>query len=115
MQLRNKPFAPYGDLLHLLRKQNITPNYAVYLYCGRYAIAEARRMLASGQLCLCLPPGTNINDYQWPIYELNVILFDTGEMTAKELESLTFALLAQGAKQVCLYREDLPAVEIYKS
>lgn len=113
MQYGFKSFAPFGQLLRDLRAAQPDLNYCPYIFCGRFAIAEARKMLSSGQVCLALPFKMKVTDYQWSVVGLSLILFDSGEMTANDLKIIAMALLDEGAKQVCVYQTDPPNVEIY--
>lgn len=113
MQHGFKPFSPYGQLLHDLRSAQPNLNYAPYVFCGRFAIAEARKMLASGLICLALPPNTKVSDYRWSVAGLPLILFDSGEISARELKKIAYALLKEKAKQVCVYFTNPPGVDIF--
>lgn len=115
MQHGNKPFAPFGQLLHDLQVAQANLNYSPYIFCGRYAIAEARKMLASGLICVALPPKTQVTDYRWSVVGLSLILFDSGEISPTELNLIAIDLLDEGAKQVCVYQADPPSVEVYNA
>lgn len=113
MQHGFKPFAPFGQLLHDLRAAQPNLNYAPYIFCGRYALAEARKMLSSGLICIALPPTTQAINFRWSVNDLPLILFDSGEMIEQDLRDIAAALLDEGARQVCIYYADPPHVEIY--
>ena len=113
MQHGFKPFAPFGQLLHDLRAAQPNLNYSPYIFCGRFALAEARKMLSSGLICVALPPNTKVTDYRWSVKDLPLILFDTGEMNEQDLKDIAAALLDEGARQVCIYYANPPTVEIY--
>lgn len=115
MQHTSKPFCPFGKVLHDLRTLVTSITFTPFIYCGRNAYTEAQRSMQNGQLALCLPNGTSVDFYRWPIKGIRVVLCDTGGMTTKSLSRAALGLLNQGASQVLLYSEDNHAMQIYSS
>lgn len=113
MQHGIKPFAPFGTLLYQLQVLDVPINFSPYIFVGQLAHQQAVKMNSSGQISLYLPSGKDIQDYQWPVENLSVIVTETGYVPAHLMRLIALSLLAEGAKQVCLFQRDFPGVEIF--
>lgn len=113
MQSENKPFAPFGAIFHQLLTQKIKLKYAPFFFCGRYAYQEAKKVVESGQLALCLPIEQSFNHFSWPIDSLRLILYDTGSMTSLGLSKLAYDLLNEGASTVAVYSDQKRTTDIF--
>lgn len=114
MQPSIKPFPPFGTLLYQLRVLDIKIEFSPYIFCGDLAHAEACQMNGKGQIALYIPQNKHIQDYQWPVEDLSVILFNTGSTKPHELKLYALSLLNEGARQVTVYPADLSTIEFYK-
>lgn len=113
MKTENKPFAPFGELLHQVLSKNIKLNYSPFFFCGKYAYEEAKKSLASGQLALCLPVGQAFDHYSWPVTGLRIIVYDTGSMSSLGLSKLAYSLLKQGAQVVGVYTPQKISTDVF--
>ena len=114
MQNKIKPFAPFGAALHHLRLDMPNIKSAIYLFCGKDSYQEAKKMCQNGYLALSLPYPKKIEDFAWPIKGLNLIVYDTGSMSALHLKRICYEVLQEGAKVVGLYCEKKMTIDIYQ-
>ena len=113
MQSENKPFAPFGAIFAQLLAQKIQLKYAPFFFCGRYAYQEAKKVIETGQLALCLPIEQPFNHFSWPINGLRLILYDTGSMSSLGLSRLAYDLLNEGAKTVGVFSDQRRTTDIF--
>lgn len=113
MQTVNKPFTPFGVILHQINSTNIKLKYAPFFYCGQYAYQEAKKSWESGQVALCLPMGQTLDDYAWPIVGMRLILFDTGGMASLGLSKLAYGILKHGAQLVGVYSDTKMRTDVF--
>ncbi len=114
MKTENKPFAPFGALLHHLVSLKIKLKYSPFLFCGKYAYEEAKKTWEGGQAALCLPIGHPFDDYSWPIDGLKIILFDTGSMSSLGLSKITYSILKEGATLAAIFSHQKLATDVFK-
>ena len=112
--MENKPFAPYGAILHLIQAQQIKLKTHLYFFCGKDAQIEAKKFYEGGQLALCLPLGQRFENYKWPLIGLRIILYDTGKMSSLGLSKLAYSILKEGADLVAVYSEQNIGTEVYQ-
>lgn len=109
----SRPFPPFGAILNQAIKSNVTPTYSIYVFCGKDAWYQAKQMNMQMQIALCIPPDKQIDDFQWPVKGLSLILFNTGNMTDAALRAASHSLLKAGAKQVFIFGGEETSAEIY--
>lgn len=114
MQQINKPFAPFGAVIHQLRCELKHFNTAPFLYVGRYAEVQAKRSWENGQIALCLPMGSQISHYRWPIDGLNLVVIDTGSMSGLGLKRIAYDLLKLNVEMVVVHTDMKPVVDIFQ-
>lgn len=114
MKTENKPFAPFGVLLHHITSSEIKLKYAPFLFCGKYAYEEAKKTWESGQAALCLPIERRFDDYSWPVAGLRIILFDTGSMSSLGLSKIAYGILKEGASLAAIFSDKKLATDVYK-
>lgn len=79
---------------------NNTPKNDIYLFCGHYAWDKARNHGISRSLTLCLPPWTDATDYEWPVKDYPVIIFDTSGSDDSYIRRIAYSLFLAGASRV---------------
>ena len=114
MQTINKPFAPFGAVIHQLRLELKNIKTSLFLYVGRYAEIEARKSWEGGNASLCLPIGWQACNYAWPIEGLKIIVVDTGSMTGLGLKKIAYELLKAGSELVVIHTDTKPMVDIFQ-
>lgn len=105
---------PYGSRLAKLLKTGKKPRNDIFCFCGYNAWRKAKALTRS-QYVLCLPPGANPIEYQWPVRECDVLVFDTGGCELRDIEHLAYCLLCAEAaivravlcNQQVIYRRDM--------
>ncbi len=112
MQNINKPFAPFGAIFKQLRLELPKLKTCPYLFCGKNAYADCKAMWEQGHIALCLPQDKSIGDYQWELQGLNIILFDTGSMSAIGLKRIAYDILCLGSEIVCIHSAMQPVVSL---
>lgn len=113
MKTKNKTFAPFGDVLHLLRSNKIQFKFALFFFCGRYAYKEAKEVIEGGQFALCLPFGQSLENFSWPIADMRLVLYDTGDMSLVNLKKIAYGLLELKVNLVAIHSPDHKCKDIF--
>lgn len=89
---------PFGKKVQSIL--NKTTKNDIYLFCGNHAWEKSKNHSISRSLTLCLPPWTDPTDYQWPVKDYPVIVFDTGASEDSYIRRLAYSLFLSGANRV---------------
>lgn len=91
---------PYGKYLHNLQLLNKLPTNDVYVFMGLYAWKKAEAFQVPRPGTMCLPPGGDPEQYDWPVANCDILLFDTGGLSDSFIDQCVIALLRDGANIV---------------
>jgi hypothetical protein len=100
------PLPPYAKILLQYQKYQIELDYLIFLYVGKDAWRDCKKMLTTGQYAMCLPYDSDVTDYEWPITGLKICIVDTGGMTLDALRRIRAYLLLDNP-QYLLVQTDL--------
>ncbi len=98
---------PYSKYL-----QNYNLDY-LYLFWGCNAWHKATAFQRMSRPVICVPPDEEPISYRWPVYDLDVIIFDSDPRDAESIEDFITILFAYGARKV-IYVSYLNKSTIFK-
>lgn len=98
---------PFGKELFSLQKQNLTPDYSIFLFIGTNAWQRAALSYnVRPNRTLMLPPWLCPSDYLLPVLQCRVLVIDTSFAEAHYLDDLAFCLFKAGATHVFCNQPD---------
>lgn len=106
---------PFGKPLYDLIKEGCRPKNSVYLFIGKNAWQRGRSSAVMRPTrTLILPPDENPINYDWPVIQCDILIFDTGECTEHYIDLLVFQLLKNNADVVRCIAPDFTYFGTYK-
>ena len=87
---------PFGAILAQLSHHNND----IYLFVGTHAWKKAKRFQIHRPGTLCLPPYHCPFQYQWPVKDYDILIFDTGYCDQSYIEGLAICLFSYSANIV---------------
>lgn len=110
-----KKFLPYSKPLHDLIESGSVPSNDVNVFIGNRALDKARKFAFSyPERTLALPPWDNPSDYEWPVKECDVLVFDLGYAEPDYLHDLAFCLYESEARIVRMVSSDSKLITYHK-
>jgi hypothetical protein len=104
---------PFGNVLLAYQKETIRLQFPLYIFVGRTAFKDACESKKVGILCTCLPYGEDFNNYDWPVNDQHVIIYDTGKSSAIGIKKFCYHLQKVSKPRVIfVHSEDLP-LQVY--
>src|SRR5258708_1868426 len=105
IHLKTPPYGkPLADLIH----SGFKPNNSVYVFIGQQAWHMGRaRSISNPCNVLVLPAYHCPTAYQWPVYQCDILIIDTGYPEIEYIEDLVFCLYSYGALVVRYLSPDL--------
>lgn len=94
--LLKKPLPPFGSHVQGKIRQGIKPTNDIFLFVGTNAFALAEKF-SSSQWVLTFSANHSPYEYDWPVQNCSVLVFDRGGVKHSTIEQLAHALLMAGA------------------
>lgn len=91
-----RPLPPFGNEAAFLLSMGVQPRNDIFIFAGINAGQKAKAFEKT-QVVLCLPPNENPLNYFWPVAYCAVLLFDTGNLTAIDLDKTAYCFLCANA------------------
>ena len=86
---------------------------SIYLFVGNHAWAKAKAFSVS-RPTLCLPPFLCPFDYDWPVADADILIFDTGYCDDSYIEDIAICLYSYKAKIVRSVAKDFSLIVFKK-
>ena len=110
-----KKFLPYSKPLSDLIKSGSAPSNDVNLFIGNHAWKKgASFSVMYPQRTLIIPPWNNPSNYYWPVFQCNILIFDTGYAEDDYLEDLIICLYENDASKVRMISPDFTLTVYHK-
>lgn len=102
-------YPPYSKYLREFLKSGRIPNNDIFIFMGAASWSKARNFQIQRPTSLCLPPHSLPIDYIWPVSQCDILIFDTSESNASDIEDFATLLFAYNARIVryCSYLNKL--------
>jgi|SRR5579859_1064062 hypothetical protein len=91
---------PFGKYLYCLLSEDKSPVNDVYIFIGNKAWEKAKGFQVIRPTTMCLPITNEPDDFQWPVINCDVLLFDTSLSSEKRIEKLAACLFRDRANIV---------------
>jgi len=90
---------PYGKEAAVLLSYGFTPRNDIYIFTGKHCWKKAQAF-KDRQVVMCLPIGNDPFNYDWPVCNCSVLIVDTGNQQAAQIEKFAYCLLCAKASVV---------------
>lgn len=87
---------PYGWRLHQFLQLGNKPKNDIYLFMGNRCW-DAAQMHNRNKFALCLPPEKNPFNYDWPIQDCDILIFDGSPRKEEFIQLLASCLFSYSA------------------